>query len=94
MRRCVQRITPMFNRAVIFETSVSSFHGHPDPLPWGPRRSLACYYYVPDRPPEYDPRSSLYGQPRIDMLKTTDYRPRPWEYGLRLRRWVSRLVKG
>ena len=32
MQRCVQRIAPIFNRAVIFRTSPDSFHGHPDPI--------------------------------------------------------------
>ena len=28
-KRCVQRISPVFNRAVIFDTSNFSYHGHP-----------------------------------------------------------------
>jgi hypothetical protein len=46
--RCVKSICPDFNRAVIFQTSSTSFHGHPRPLscPQGrSRRSLAFYYY-------------------------------------------------
>ncbi len=76
---CVVRVKPVFNRAVLFETGKTSFHGHPDPLS-GERRSLATYYYTKAG--------------SIGYLKTTDYRPRPWEYGLRLRRWASRLIKG
>ena len=43
-------IEPIFNRAVIFDTDQSSFHGHPHPLACPPdirRRSLALYFYNP-----------------------------------------------
>ena len=43
-KTCVKRIAPTFNRAVIFDTSNRSYHGHPHPLncPEGQsRRSLA-----------------------------------------------------
>lgn len=47
---CEARFLPKFNRAVLFETSEMSFHGHPVPLtcPEGvTRKSLAVYYYSP-----------------------------------------------
>ena len=31
MSRCVRRILPRFNRAVVFNTDPDSFHGHPEP---------------------------------------------------------------
>ena len=46
-------IAPIGNRVVIFETSETSFHGHPVPmkLPAGVyRKSLALYYYSVPRP--------------------------------------------
>jgi hypothetical protein len=46
---CDVRFLPKFNRAVLFETSEISFHGHPVPLscPEGvTRKSLAVYYYT------------------------------------------------
>lgn len=49
MKRCVQRITPEFNRCVVFSTSGKSFHGHPAPVNHPdeiPRRSIALYYYT------------------------------------------------
>jgi hypothetical protein len=52
-KTCAKRIAPTFNRAVIFDTSHRSFHGHPHPLncPEGhSRRSLALYYYTVDYP--------------------------------------------
>lgn len=44
----VKSIAPIANRAVIFTTDTTSFHGHPTPLACPPdrtRRSLALYYY-------------------------------------------------
>lgn len=44
-------IAPLANRLVIFETTPTTFHGHPKP--WRgprPRRSLACYYYTERAP--------------------------------------------
>jgi Rps23 Pro-64 3,4-dihydroxylase Tpa1-like proline 4-hydroxylase len=49
MAACARRIAPQANRCVIFTTSASSYHGHPDPLacPADRRRiSLALYYYT------------------------------------------------
>lgn len=39
------RVTPKAGRAVIFETSEISWHGHPEPLQSDSRKSLAVYYY-------------------------------------------------
>jgi Rps23 Pro-64 3,4-dihydroxylase Tpa1-like proline 4-hydroxylase len=47
------KIAPLFNRLALFNTGTTTFHGHPIPLecPVDRRRnSLACYYYVLDRP--------------------------------------------
>lgn len=55
MSSCVERVTPIFNRAVVFRTTQNSFHGHPRPLntPEGvTRKSLALYYYSNGRPVE------------------------------------------
>jgi Rps23 Pro-64 3,4-dihydroxylase Tpa1-like proline 4-hydroxylase len=48
MSKCVKSIKPIFNRAVIFSTDDTSYHGHPDPLNCPEnvkRKSLAFYYY-------------------------------------------------
>ena len=48
MKKCVKKIAPIFNRAVIFSTDDTSYHGHPDPLNCPEnvvRQSLALYYY-------------------------------------------------
>lgn len=51
--QCYERVLPVFNRMVCFNTTDFSLHGHPDPLtcPQGRyRRSLALYYYSATRP--------------------------------------------
>jgi hypothetical protein len=52
MQRCEETIAPLAGRCVIFNTTSTSFHGHPQPLacPAGQtRKSLALYYYsMPD----------------------------------------------
>jgi Rps23 Pro-64 3,4-dihydroxylase Tpa1-like proline 4-hydroxylase len=65
MKECVRRVSPVGNRALIFSTDATSFHGHPDPLrcPEGvARHSLALYYFTVERDP---------------LVRSTDYRPRP-----------------
>lgn len=55
MTGCVERVMPLFNRCVVFSTTSTSYHGHPEPLacPEGEtRKSLALYYYSRDRPRE------------------------------------------
>ena len=50
----VKSVLPVANRAVIFTTDTTSFHGHPEPVNCPPnmsRRSLALYYYSVE-PPE------------------------------------------
>jgi hypothetical protein len=45
----VQKIDPVFNRCVVFNTDAYSYHGHPEPLACPPdvkRRSIALYYYT------------------------------------------------
>ena len=49
MSHKAKEIAPLFNRCVIFNTDVDSFHGHPEPLTTPPhitRKSIALYYYT------------------------------------------------
>jgi 2OG-Fe(II) oxygenase superfamily len=49
MKGCEKKVEPVLGRAVIFNTTLESYHGHPDPLMCPPsrdRRSLATYYYT------------------------------------------------
>jgi hypothetical protein len=65
MKECVEKVSPIANRVLIFTTDATSFHGHPEPMqcPEGvSRRSLALYYFTVEEDP---------------MVRSTDYRPRP-----------------
>lgn len=53
MTFCAERIAPLFNRCVVFNTTSNSFHGHPIPLTCPEdrtRNSIAMYYYTNGRP--------------------------------------------
>ncbi len=53
LKGCKKKIAPIFNRVVLFNTTDTAFHGHPEPLncPEGRRRrSIAMYYYSNGRP--------------------------------------------
>ena len=55
MTHCQSKIFPYFNRLVVFSTTSTSYHGHPDPLNCPEnisRKSLALYYYTNGRPEE------------------------------------------
>ena len=68
MSRWVQKILPTFARCVIFNTTSSSYHGHPDPLDCPDsmtRKSLAFYYYTNGRPEsERQPKHAVLFQQR------------------------------
>jgi Rps23 Pro-64 3,4-dihydroxylase Tpa1-like proline 4-hydroxylase len=55
MTACRKKVLPVFNRLVVFSTTDTSYHGHPDPLRCPPgmsRKSMATYYYSNGRPDE------------------------------------------
>jgi Rps23 Pro-64 3,4-dihydroxylase Tpa1-like proline 4-hydroxylase len=53
MSQCVQKISPIFNRMLIFKITDDAFHGHPEEWTHDQSRiSLAFYYYTHDRPEE------------------------------------------
>lgn len=59
----VLRFQPTFNRLVLFETSSTSFHGHPTPTSLSApcRKSLATYYYTVDPPLDVQaPHSTIF----------------------------------
>jgi 2OG-Fe(II) oxygenase superfamily len=52
MKACVSKVSPLWNRCVVFSTDADSYHGHPDDLKTPEhikRRSLALYYYTASR---------------------------------------------
>ncbi len=72
MKGCVEKILPVFNRCVIFNTDPDSYHGHPEPMtcPEGQfRRSIALYYYTIEENP---------------LKRATHYVARPEDRGNRL----------
>lgn len=65
MTRPVSRILPLFNRMVVFNTTDTSYHGHPEPVEcpeYLSRKSIALYYYTNSRPESErsEPHSTLY----------------------------------
>ncbi len=49
MQSCIKSVAPVLGRAVVFNTSLDSFHGQPTPLSCPEdrdRRSIATYYYT------------------------------------------------
>jgi hypothetical protein len=65
MKECVEKVSPIANRVLIFTTDPTSFHGHPEPMPCPEdvaRRSLALYYFTVEEDP---------------LVRSTEYRPRP-----------------
>ncbi|WP_415399246.1 2OG-Fe(II) oxygenase [Synechococcus sp. W4D4] len=53
LKACGKKISPVFNRMVVFATTDFTYHGHPDPLLCPPeisRKSLALYYFSNGRP--------------------------------------------
>ena len=64
---CVRRISPIFNRVAIFDTSNYSYHGHPTPLACPAdrsRKSIALYYYTVEPAVEDDraPHTTMFVQ--------------------------------
>lgn len=69
---CRARISPLFNRMVVFSTTDDSYHGHPDPLSCPDnvtRNSIALYYYT----------SEASGTGKFEKSDMTNYRERPAE---------------
>jgi hypothetical protein len=64
MTSCQKKVAPIAGRCVIFSTSSTSFHGHPDPIACPPevtRKSIALYYYTnPPRSIEEPVHSTLW----------------------------------
>lgn len=75
MTKPIQKIQPLFNRCVIFNTCEGSYHGHPNPLACPTdvqRRSLALYYFRDEG--------------EVQSLSPTNYAARPDDS--RLKSWL------
>lgn len=90
-------VEPIFNRAVIFNTDETSYHGHPDPLitPEGVRRrSVALYYYTASRA-IYDevPNLSTIYHARPDDPAETQREARALRFDEHLRQWTPPILQ-
>ncbi len=95
MTACQLRVNPDIARAVIFNTDLDSYHGHPEPLtcPAGrSRRSIATYYYTA-------PENGIASLPK----RTTMFKARPstgdkrdWKIGYEhfVNDWIPFKLKG
>jgi Rps23 Pro-64 3,4-dihydroxylase Tpa1-like proline 4-hydroxylase len=85
MTRCEVRVSPLIGRALIFNTALDSFHGHPEPLTCPEdrsRRSIATYYYTA-------PEGGVGQLAR----RTTNFRQRPnsgdqFDWRIALTHWI------
>ena len=75
MTDCVQSISPIFNRMVVFRINDDAYHGHP--REWNApqefhRTSFAFYYFTDDRP-EHEKSESYHAQwQRINIVPGKD----------------------
>jgi hypothetical protein len=70
---CIKKVSPIFNRLVIFDTHDKSYHGLPNPISCPKdqlRRSIILYYYTKDpRPSDY----VVVGEPHSALWKKRGY---------------------
>jgi Rps23 Pro-64 3,4-dihydroxylase Tpa1-like proline 4-hydroxylase len=79
MKECVRKISPVFNRCVIFNTDEDSYHGLPDPIECPEdmtRKSIALYYFTEEK--------------EAPRMRTTNYRARPSDGFKALFIWLDR----
>lgn len=100
MEQCRERVSPVIGRAVVFNTSLDSYHGQPDPVSCPPdrsRRSIATYYYtaraeglasIPDRTTAFQARPA--SGDKADRRIQLDHFLRDW-VPPKLYRHVARL---
>lgn len=71
MKQCVKKVSPEFNRVVIFNTDETSYHGQPEPLKCPAnesRKSIALYYFTKESSPIN--RSTTYKARPTDGIKS------------------------
>lgn len=79
MRGAAKSVLPVLGRAVVFSTTLKSFHGQPEPLACPPdrsRRSIATYYYTAFPAASVEPRRSTTFQQRPGSDDKADWRIR------------------
>lgn len=73
MSKCLVKVLPIFNRAVIFNTDEDSYHGFPDPLrcPEGEsRKSIALYYFTEEEIGTFKKKATNYRARPDDGIKS------------------------
>ncbi|MEO0471116.1 MAG: 2OG-Fe(II) oxygenase [Bacteroidota bacterium] len=81
MKRCEQRVLPIMNRCVIFNTDEDSFHGLPDPIQCpehDTRKSIALYYFTEEK--------------NLPKKRTTNYRARPDDGAKAILIWADKTL--
>lgn len=79
MSACGQKIPPIFNRCVVFNTDEDSYHGLPDPIQCPEeetRKSIALYYFTVEE--------------KAPSLRTTNYRARPTDGAKGIAIWLDK----
>ena len=79
MSACGQKIAPVFNRCVVFNTDEDSYHGLPDPIQCPEeetRKSIALYYFTVEE--------------KAPSLRTTNYRARPTDGAKGIAIWLDK----
>jgi Rps23 Pro-64 3,4-dihydroxylase Tpa1-like proline 4-hydroxylase len=82
MKQCEVKVSPVFNRCVIFNTDFDSYHGLPEPIECPDnmtRKSIALYYFTEEK--------------SMPKKVNTNYQPRPDETtGKKLMVWLDKQV--
>ncbi len=94
MTHAAARVPPVFNRCILFETTRTSYHGHPEPLAVPgdvTRKSVAIYYYSNGRPeqPKAGPAHGTLWQRRAGEEAYAESGDAPFD---RARRVAGRLA--
>lgn len=88
MRKAAVSVLPVLGRAVVFNTTLQSFHGQPDPVRCPEsrsRRSIATYYYTALPAEVKEPKRTTTFQTRPNSGDRTDWKVR---YGHFVQDWV------
>lgn len=81
MKACAQRISPIFNRCVVFNTDADSYHGLPEPIQCPEdmtRKSIALYYFTEEK--------------HIPKRRGTNYKARPDDGWKSLLIWADKQL--
>ncbi|WP_034061044.1 2OG-Fe(II) oxygenase [Lacinutrix jangbogonensis] len=73
MSKCEVKISPLFNRIVVFNTDEDSYHGFPDPIQCPEdvtRKSIALYYFTEEKVGSFKRRATNYRARPNDGFKS------------------------